>query len=115
MMFIGGGSASTAGGIKITTFLLLAYVILAELRGDREVTDRFPVDRTRATSARRSRSRCSRSMLVTRSTTFMVMSMTDFDFDEVLFECTSAFATVGLSTGHHAGAARRRASSSSSS
>ena len=38
LMFIGGGSASTAGGIKITTFLLLGFVILAELRGDPDVT-----------------------------------------------------------------------------
>src|SRR5690606_23049870 len=37
MMFIGGGSASTAGGIKVTTFLLLAYVILAEIRGEEQV------------------------------------------------------------------------------
>ena len=34
LMFIGGGSASTAGGIKVTTFLLLGFVILAELRAD---------------------------------------------------------------------------------
>ena len=27
LMFIGGGSASTAGGIKLTTFFLLAFVI----------------------------------------------------------------------------------------
>lgn len=97
MMFIGGGSASTAGGIKITTFLLLAYVIWAELRGDPDV----------AVGARRISARVVRTaltiallavMLVT-TTTFLVMLMTDFDFDEVLFECTSAFATVGLSTG----------------
>ncbi|WP_456696372.1 TrkH family potassium uptake protein [Aeromicrobium sp. P5_D10] len=97
LMFIGGGSASTAGGIKITTFLLLAYVIWAELRGDPEIT----------VGARSIGSRVMRTaitiallavMLVT-TTTFLVMLMTDFDFDEVLFECTSAFATVGLSTG----------------
>ena len=40
MMFIGGGSASTAGGIKVTTFLLLAFVIWAELRGEPDVTIR---------------------------------------------------------------------------
>ena len=37
LMFIGGGSASTASGIKVTTFAVLAWVIWAELRGDREV------------------------------------------------------------------------------
>ena len=32
-MFIGGGSAGTAGGIKVTTFVLLLFVIWAEVRG----------------------------------------------------------------------------------
>jgi potassium uptake TrkH family protein len=97
LMFIGGGSASTAGGIKITTFLLLAYVIWAELRGDPDITvgNRSigpRVVRTAVTIALLA------VMLVT-VTTFLVMLMTDFTFDQVLFECTSAFATVGLSTG----------------
>ncbi len=97
LMFIGGGSASTAGGIKITTFLLLAYVIWAELRGDPDITVGSrsigsAVVRTAITIALLA------VMLVT-VTTFLVMLMTDFDFDDVLFECTSAFATVGLSTG----------------
>ena len=38
LMFIGGGSGGTAGGIKVTTFFLLAYVIWSEVRGEREVT-----------------------------------------------------------------------------
>ncbi len=97
LMFIGGGSASTAGGIKVTTFLLLAFVILAELRGDPEVTigNRsvgFQVIRTGLTIALIS------VMLVT-GTTLVLMALTDFSFDDVLFECTSAFATAGLSTG----------------
>ncbi|WP_344341743.1 potassium transporter TrkG, partial [Streptomyces rhizosphaericus] len=37
LMFIGGGSAGTAGGIKVTTFLLLLFVIWAEVRGERDV------------------------------------------------------------------------------
>jgi trk system potassium uptake protein TrkH len=37
LMFIGGGSASTAGGIKVTTFGLLAYVLWAEMRGQPDV------------------------------------------------------------------------------
>lgn len=97
LMFIGGGSASTAGGIKITTFLLLAYVIWAELRGDPEVTIG-----ARSVGARVVRTAITIALLavmLVMTTTFTVMLMTDFDFDEVLFECTSAFATVGLSTG----------------
>jgi Trk-type K+ transport system membrane component len=37
LMFVDGGSAGTAGGIKITTFGLLAFVIWAELRGEPRV------------------------------------------------------------------------------
>lgn len=97
MMFIGGGSASTAGGIKITTFLLLAYVILAELRGDPEVTIG-----NRSIGASVIRSAITIALLavmLVSTATFLLMIMTDLAFDDALFECTSAFATVGLSTG----------------
>ena len=97
LMFIGGGSASTAGGIKITTFLLLAFVILAELRGDPEVT--IGNRSINSTTIRQAISIALLAVMLVASTTMAVMLMTDFDFDEVLFECTSAFATVGLSTG----------------
>lgn len=97
MMFIGGGSASTAGGIKITTFLLLFYVILAELRGDPEVTVGV-----RSIGARVIRTAITIALLavmLVTTTTFAVMLLTDYGFEEVLFECASAFGTVGLSTG----------------
>ncbi|WP_321572175.1 TrkH family potassium uptake protein [Cellulomonas gilvus] len=38
LMFIGGGSAGTAGGIKVGTFAVLLLAIIAELRGDRTST-----------------------------------------------------------------------------
>ena len=34
LMFIGGGPAGTAGGIKVTTFAVLFFILLTELRGD---------------------------------------------------------------------------------
>ncbi len=97
LMFIGGGSASTAGGIKITTFLLLGFVILAELRGDPDVT----IGRRSISAAviRTALSIALIAVMLVIGSTFVVMSMTDFAFDEVLFECASAFGTVGLSTG----------------
>lgn len=97
LMFIGGGSASTAGGIKVTTFLLLAFVILAELRGDPEVT----VGNRSVGPAvvRTALSIALISVMLVTTTTLLVMILTDFSFEQVLFECTSAFATVGLSTG----------------
>ena len=38
LMIIGGGSASTAGGIKVTTFFVLGFVVWAEIRGEPDVT-----------------------------------------------------------------------------
>jgi trk system potassium uptake protein len=37
LMFIGGGSASTAGGIKVTTMAVLFYIIFTEIRGETAV------------------------------------------------------------------------------
>lgn len=37
LMFVGGGSASTAGGIKVTTFAVLGWIMWAEARGDPDV------------------------------------------------------------------------------
>lgn len=97
MMFIGGGSASTAGGIKVTTFLLLAYVILAEVRGDPEVMIGHRSIGTQ--TLRQAVTIALLAVMLVASTTLLVLLMTDFPLDAVLFECTSAFATVGLSMG----------------
>ncbi len=34
LMFIGGGPAGTAGGIKVTTFAVLFFIMVTELRGE---------------------------------------------------------------------------------
>lgn len=97
MMFIGGGSASTAGGVKVTTFLLLAYVILAELRGEADVNIG-----SRAIGPRTIRTALSIALLAVMLVTagaFAVMALSDAQFGQALFETTSAFGTVGLSDG----------------
>ena len=97
MMFIGGGSASTAGGIKITTFLLLWYVILAELRGDRDVM--IGHRRIGSQTLRQAVAIALLSVCLVAVSTLFVLLVTDFRLEAVLFECTSAFGTVGLSMG----------------
>jgi len=97
MMFIGGGSASTAGGIKITTFLLLAYVILAELRGEEQVRIG-----SRAINPRTIRTALSIALIAVGLVTGGAMALmiaAGVPLSEGLFESTSAFGTVGLSTG----------------
>ncbi|MEV6302423.1 potassium transporter TrkG [Actinoplanes sp. NPDC051861] len=98
LMFIGGGSASTAGGIKITTFFLLAYVIWAEVRGEPDV-----VVRKRRIAEETQRQAITVALLgvaLVAAGTVALDALTDgIPFDRALFEVTSAFATVGLSTG----------------
>jgi potassium uptake TrkH family protein len=98
LMFIGGGSASTAGGIKLTTFLLLAYVIWAEVRGEPDV-----VVRKRRIAEETQRQAITVALLgvaLVAAGTVALDALTDgVPFDRALFEVTSAFATVGLSTG----------------
>ena len=52
LMMIGGGSASTAGGIKVTTFLVLGFVVWAEIRGEPDV-DRLRAAHLQARSSDR--------------------------------------------------------------
>ena len=97
VMFIGGGSAGTAGGIKVTTFVLLFFVIWAEVRGEPDVTvlDR----RIEPRVWRQALSVALFSVAAVVIATFVLVEMTKMSFDAVLYESVSAFATVGLSTG----------------
>ena len=97
LMFIGGGSASTAGGIKITTFAVLLFAIVAEVRGDRAV-DAFG----RAipdTVVRQAVTVALLGVAVVTAATMTLLAITGLELDQVLFEVISAFATVGLTTG----------------
>ena len=97
LMFIGGSPAGTAGGIKVTTFVLLGFVILAEIRGDRAVNvfgRRLPVG-----VQRQALSIGLLGVAAVVGPTLALLLLTGFSLDQVLFEATSAFGTVGLSTG----------------
>jgi potassium uptake TrkH family protein len=97
LMFIGGGSAGTAGGIKVTTFALLAFVMLAEVRG--EPTVHVAGRRLPATVQRQALTVALAGVGVVMVSTVALLAITPFGLDAVLFETVSAFATVGLSTG----------------
>ncbi len=97
LMFIGGGSASTAGGIKVTTFAVLVLAIIAEARGDQDIEAygrRIGLSTVRL---------CVSVVIIgataVGSATLLLLQLTDLDLDHILFETVSAFATVGLSTG----------------
>ncbi len=97
LMFIGGGPAGTAGGVKITTFAVLLFIVLAELRGDTAV-NMFGKRLPRSTH-REALTVALLSVALVVGSTLAIMLLSPFGFDRVFFEVVSAFATVGLSTG----------------
>lgn len=97
LMFIGGGPAGTAGGIKVTTFAVLFFLMLGELRGAGAVTV-FGKRLSRAVH-RQAITVIVMAVGLVVAATIALMLMTDFSLDRIMFEVISAFATVGLSTG----------------
>ena len=97
LMFIGGGSAGTAGGIKITTFVVLLAIVWSEIRRqeDAVIYNRRvgpPVERQALTIA------VLASVLIMLASMY-ILAVSNLPIRDVLFETISAFSTVGLSTG----------------
>lgn len=97
LMFIGGGSGSAAGGVKVTTLATVAAEIRSIAAGrrqvrlrDRELDD---VDCQRATVV------VTTSALVAAAGTFVLLLTEGADLLAVAFEVISALGTVGLSLG----------------
>ena len=101
LMLIGGGPAGTAGGIKITTFAVLFFILWTELRGEVAVNV-FGKRLSRAVH-REAITIALLAVGVIIAATAALMLMTEISMDALLFEAISAFATVGLSTGITAG------------
>ena len=97
LMFIGGASASTAGGIKIGTAVVLFYIVYTEIRGDAAVNvgnRRLP-----RSMQRQALTIVTLYAFVIIGTVFILRFTTDFTLDELIFEIISAAGTVGLTTG----------------
>lgn len=97
LMFIGGGSGGTAGGLKITTMTVLVFIVLSEIRNTRAVN----IGRRRLP---RSVHRQAITLLFLYAalligSVLVLQLITDFSTDELLFETSSALGTTGLSTG----------------
>ena len=98
LMFIGGSSGSTAGGVKTTTAGVVIWTIVSVIKGN---------DDTEIFQKRIPRDIINRSLAVIGISMLLVVLMTmalsiterTFSFIEIFFEATSAFGTVGLSLG----------------
>ena len=97
LMFIGGCSGSTAGGIKLGTFAVMIMGMLAALRGKQDINlGKRRVDMSQLHQAL--------AVFTAYLTIILVAVMTicaiePFAFKEILFETVSALGTVGLSLG----------------
>ena len=106
LMFIGGGSGSCAGGLKIGTFRVLTAFLWAQFKGrSQAVIGRFAVDRQAIHEAL---VLLFLSVVIILSAAFLLNitegglvphpQSRDLEL-KILFETVSAFATVGLSLG----------------
>jgi trk system potassium uptake protein TrkH len=95
LMFIGTAPTSTGGGIKVTTLALVALIVVAQVRGQENIT-LFWRTLPRALVSRALSILAIASLLVLTSTLALMIS-DGLDLLPALFEVTSAFGTVGLS------------------
>lgn len=96
MMFIGGSSVSTAGGIKTTTMAIVVLVTLSTIKGEEGVNvfrRRIP---TRTVKKALSVFAISLAVLMV-GIILLSMVMPDAEFIDVAYEMASAIGTVGLS------------------
>lgn len=97
LMFIGGSSGSTAGGIKTTTLvvsLVFAKAMITRNQGTKLFGRRLEEETIKKANA---------VILINLSLALLVatliFAMQTFPFEDVLFEVFSAVGTVGMSTG----------------
>lgn len=97
LMLVGGGSAGTAGGIKVGTAVVVGLIVWAEIRGERDAVAfgrRVPAE-----VQRQAMTVVVMAVAMVGLATLAVLAMSTLRLRDALFEVISAFATVGLSTG----------------
>jgi len=97
LMFVGGASGSTAGGIKVSTLMVLLATIVSTARG-RPSAEAFG-RRMRHVLVYRAMSVAILSAAVVFVFTLGLEALTGAPFVQVLFETVSAVGTVGASMG----------------
>ncbi|TCM97985.1 trk system potassium uptake protein TrkH [Paenibacillus sp. BK033] len=97
LMFIGASPGSTGGGIKTTTFTTMVGAVIAMIRGREDIV---------LFHYRLGKDRIFKALTITMLSLTLVILVTmllstteDQQFLKILFETTSAFGTVGLTTG----------------
>lgn len=98
LMFIGGSSGSTAGGVKTTSIAVIILCVFANSRNkeDIEIFNR----RITFDSVKKAVSIVANNIiLIFIGTIIITISQSDLKLISVVFECTSAIGTVGITDG----------------
>lgn len=97
LMFIGGGSGSTAGGVKMAT----VFVLLLHLRSTltRTMGTNIYGRRIDDTTITKASALLCTYLFCSIVATLAICSMQDFAIGDTLFEVVSAICTVGMTTG----------------
>lgn len=97
LMFIGGGTTSTAGGIKVTTAVLLVIATITFFKNSGRMNAfGYSIGLEQGLKVM---ALLTVSMFVIMTGLFIIIAMHDFAFIDASFEVVSAFGTVGLSRG----------------
>ena len=98
LMFIGGGSLSTAGGIKVGTFVILVLCVISFLRRNEEIRI-FNHSVSQETTYKALAVTAITGMLVFTGCFILLLLEPKLDALDLMFEVVSAACTVGLSRG----------------
>ena len=97
LMAIGAGSGSTGGGIKVSTFAVMALAVLSHMRGHKDV--QIWGERVDAPLVRSAFCNTLLFLGMALAGTFLVLAFQPLPLTDAAFECLSAIGTVGMSTG----------------
>lgn len=97
LMFIGGCPGSTAGGVKVTTIIVLFAYVIAEVKSSSTVSlfHRSISDDV----IRKASLVCIINLTLAISASLVIVGMQGFDLTDTFFEIFSAVSTVGMSAG----------------
>lgn len=98
LMYIGGSPGSTAGGLKTATFGIIVLTVVSVIKG-REDTELFGRRLSKELVYRAFAILIISFSLVVVVTMLLCITQPKEQFIDLLYEATSAFATVGLTTG----------------
>lgn len=97
LMLIGGNSGSTAGGVKVTTFVVIVLALWSSIRNKQDIT--IAKRRLDLSLSKQAIALITIYLSAIFVSTMIICAIEPFNLSQIVFETTSAIATVGLTLG----------------